>query len=118
MIEKRRMEFLPKEKYDKLDKKVRDKLLSYQRLYTKIVKKDGMIKRLKQRIKDESSMSHEPSRVSNLSRNLEQGSRRTFRGYGYSDEPLTDVSVPRSRKPLEFKNKIEEYIHIAKQKSH
>ena len=56
MIEKRRMEFLPKEKYDKLDKKVRDKLLSYQRLYTTIVKKDGMIKRLKQRIKDENEL--------------------------------------------------------------
>ena len=59
MIEKRRMEFLPKEKYDKLDKKVRDKLLSYQRLYTKIVKKDGMIKRLKQRIKDENELMSE-----------------------------------------------------------
>ena len=59
MIEKRRMEFLPKEKYDKLDKKVRDKLLSYQRLYTKIVIKDGMIKRLKQRIKDENELMSE-----------------------------------------------------------
>ena len=72
----------------------------------------------KQRIKDESSMSHEPSRVSNLSRNLEQGSRRKFRGFGYGSEPLTEVSIPRSRKPLEFKNKIEEYIFQAKQKSH
>ena len=59
MIEKRRMEFLPKEKYDKLDKKVRDKLLSYQRLYTTIVRKDGMIKRLKQRIKDENELMSE-----------------------------------------------------------
>ena len=56
MIEKRRMDFLPKDRYDRLEKNVRDKLLSYQRLYTKIVKKDGMIKRLKQRIKDENKL--------------------------------------------------------------
>jgi hypothetical protein len=56
MIEKRRMDFLPKDRYDRLEKDVRDKLLSYQRLYTKIVKKDGMIKRLKQRIKDENKL--------------------------------------------------------------
>ena len=72
----------------------------------------------KQRIKDESSMSHEPSRVSNLSRNREQGSRRKFRGYGYSEPPTIEVEIPRSPKPLTFKNKIEEFIHIAKQKSH
>jgi len=56
MIEKRRMDFLPKDRYDRLEKDVRDKLLSYQRLYTTIVKKDGMIKRLKQRIKDENEL--------------------------------------------------------------
>jgi len=56
MIEKRRMDFLPKDRYDRLEKDVRDKLLSYQRLYTKIVKKDGMIKRLKQKIKDENML--------------------------------------------------------------
>ena len=53
MIEKRRMDFLPKDRYDRLDKDVRDKLLSYRRLYHRIVKKDGMIKRLKQKLKDE-----------------------------------------------------------------
>ena len=40
---------------------------------------------------------------------------RKFRGYGYSDEPYTEVEVPKTQKPLSFKNKIEEYIHIAKQ---
>ena len=71
----------------------------------------------KQRIREESSLSHEPLTTNHGTRDFDRP-RRKFRGFGYSDEPLTEVSIPRSRKPLEFKNKIEEYIHIAKQKSH
>ena len=36
--------------------------------------------------------------------------RRKFRGYGYSEPPTIEVEVPRSSKPLTFKNKIEEYL--------
>ena len=68
----------------------------------------------KQRVKEQTSMSHEPLRTNHVSRNLDQGSRRKFRGFGYSDEPLTEVSIPRSPKPLTFKNKIEEYLWRSK----
>ena len=39
---------------------------------------------------------------------------RRFKGYGYSDEPYVEVEVPRSPKPLTFKNKIEEYLWRSK----
>ena len=68
----------------------------------------------KQRIKDESSLSHEPLTTNHGTRDFDRP-RRKFRGYGYGSEPLTEVVVPRSPKPLTFKNKIQEYIHIAKQ---
>ena len=69
----------------------------------------------KQRVREESSLSHEPSRVSNLSRNKEQGSRRKFRGYGYSDEPYVEVKpAPMNHEPR-FKSKVQELIWRAKQ---
>ena len=40
--------------------------------------------------------------------------RRKFRSYGYSDEPIIEIEVPRSPKPLKFKNYIEEEIHRLK----
>ena len=41
--------------------------------------------------------------------------RRKFQGYGYSEPPTIEVTpAPMNQEPR-FKNKIEEYIHIAKQ---
>ena len=43
---------------------------------------------------------------------------RRFRGYGYSEPPTIEVTpAPMNQEPR-FKNKIEEFIHIAKQKSY
>jgi len=40
--------------------------------------------------------------------------RRKFQGFGYSEPPTIEVKVPRSHKPLTFKNKIEEYLWRSK----
>ena len=69
----------------------------------------------KQRVREESSMSHEPSRVNNLSRNLEQGSRRKFRGFGYGSEPYVEVKLAPKKQEPRFKSKIQEMIWRAKQ---
>ena len=53
MIEKRRLEFIPQSEYGKLNEEVRDKLLSYRRLYSKIVRKEGKINNLKRTIDKE-----------------------------------------------------------------
>ena len=53
MIEKRRMEFIPPSKYDKLDDEVRGKLLGYRSLFNKIVRKDKKIKNLENTIVSE-----------------------------------------------------------------
>ncbi|MBC8304390.1 MAG: hypothetical protein H8E55_52590 [Pelagibacterales bacterium] len=53
MIEKRRLEFIPQSEYGRLNEEVRDKLLSYRRLYSKIVRKEGKINNLKRTIDKE-----------------------------------------------------------------
>lgn len=53
MIDKRRLEFIPQSEYGKLNEEVRDKLLSYRRLYSKIVRKEGKINNLKRTIDKE-----------------------------------------------------------------
>ena len=51
--EKRRLEFIEENVYDELDKEMKDELLSYRRLYNRIVKKEGMVDNLQKKIKVE-----------------------------------------------------------------
>jgi len=51
--EKRRLEFIEENVYDELDKDVKDELLSFRRLYNRIVKKEGMVDHLQKKIGDE-----------------------------------------------------------------
>ena len=51
--EKRRLEFIEENVYDELDKEMKDELLSYRRLYYRIVKKEGMVDNLQKKIRDE-----------------------------------------------------------------
>ena len=51
--EKRRLEFIEENVYDELDKDVKDELLSFRRLYNRIVKKEGMVDNLQMKIKVE-----------------------------------------------------------------
>ena len=47
-------------------------------------------------------------------RTLNDDRPRRFKGYGYSEPPTIEIEIPRSRKPLEFKNKVEEYLWRSK----
>ena len=53
MIEKRKLEYLPKKQYDKLPKKTIDVLLEYRRTYSRVVRKEGKIDNLKSTIEKE-----------------------------------------------------------------
>ena len=49
----RLLEFIPKDKYDKLDEKTRQNLLEYRTLYYNVNRKEKKIKRMVQKLKDE-----------------------------------------------------------------
>ena len=53
MTEKRRLEFITPKRYNQLDKEVKDNLLSYRRLYNRIVRKESLIDNLQKKVKDE-----------------------------------------------------------------
>ena len=53
MTEKRRLEFITPKRYNQLDKVVKDKLLSYRRLYNRVVRKESLIDNLQKKVKDE-----------------------------------------------------------------
>ncbi len=59
ILSKRRVNFLPKKQYDKLDDKVKEELLKYQRLYTRIVNKDKKIERLLKKVDEERELLRE-----------------------------------------------------------
>ena len=50
MIEGRKLDFIPPSRYDKLDKDVREKLLDYRRLFSKVVRKERKIDNLLKQI--------------------------------------------------------------------
>jgi len=52
MIDKRRLEFIPENRYDKLDDEVRGNLLYYRTLYDRCVKRQKKIERYKKLIRD------------------------------------------------------------------
>ena len=49
----RLLEFIPRDKYDKLDEKTRQNLLEYRTLYYNVNRKEKKIKRMVQKLKDE-----------------------------------------------------------------
>ena len=53
MTEKRRLEFITPKRYNQLDKEVKDKLLSYRRLYNRVVRKESLIDNLQKGIRTE-----------------------------------------------------------------
>ena len=73
--------------------------------------------RLEREAKENAKEVYEEEKIRSVRTFNDDRPRKKFRGYGYGSEPFTEVEVPRTRKPLEFKNKIEEFIHIAKYKS-
>ena len=46
MIDERKLDFIPRSRYEKLDNEVREKLLDYRRLYSKVVRKQKKIDNL------------------------------------------------------------------------
>lgn len=70
----------------------------------------------KQRIKEETSVSREPSRINHETRDFDRP-RRKFRGFGYGTEPTIEVIPAPMKREIRFKNKIQELIWRAKQES-
>jgi len=51
--DRKRLEFLTPTRYNQLDKEVRDKVLSYRRLYSRVVRKESKIDNLQKMVKTE-----------------------------------------------------------------
>ena len=70
--------------------------------------------RLEKEAKENARKVFQEERVRSVRTLNDDRPRRKFQGYGYSEPPTIEVEVPRSPKPLTFKNKIEEMIWRSK----
>ena len=74
----RLLKFVPEEKYKKLDKDVRDKLLDYRKLYYNVNRKEKKIKRMVRNLKDERELLQDMKQDLTSKNNFVDHLRKTF----------------------------------------